>query len=197
VPLCAERLHDRIDDRLPALLALRTEAIRMTPNAPRVPLLLDKRRGGIKRITALRAEEVTNMPLGAARHDHLAFDRGLAALAARGKQLVEVKVAVEPQRLVEPVFGLETLHVGRCWVGGQELDVLSAQARAHPGYALGVLVVGLWVEGHAFEMLAAVVALETFGVEAQSCCGDDAAGDGERALGALDAGADTACWGPV
>jgi hypothetical protein len=46
-------------------------------------------------ITALRAEEVADMPFGTTRHYHFSFDGGLATLATGAEQLVEIQVAVE------------------------------------------------------------------------------------------------------
>jgi hypothetical protein len=142
----------------------------MAPYTPRIPLLLDKRRAAVKRVAALRAEEVTNVPLRTARDDDLSLDGCLAALAARREQLVEVEVAVEAQGLVMPVFSLELLHrfVGRMRV--QHGKVVAALACVDARYALGVLGGRLRVEGHAFEVLAAVVALEALRVEADTCC---------------------------
>lgn len=59
-----------------------------------------------------------------------------------------------------------------------------------------MFVGGFWIEGYAFEVLAALVAGEAFRVEARAGGGDDAAGDGEGTLGAEGAGADGG-WGPV
>lgn len=59
--------------------------------------------------------------------------------------------------------------------------------------AFGVFVVGFRVEGYAFQMFATVVALETFRMEASSCGGDDASGNGKGALGTE--GASTGCGG--
>jgi hypothetical protein len=63
-------------------------------------------------------------------------------------------------------------------------------ARADAGYTLGVLGGRLRVEGHAFEVLAAVVALKALWVKTDACGRDDAPGDGERTVFAEDAGAD-------
>jgi hypothetical protein len=53
-----------------------------------------------------------------------------------------------------------------------------------PVDAVQAVGLGLRVEGHAFETLAAVVAAEAFGVEAGTGRADDAACDGEGAVGA-------------
>jgi hypothetical protein len=150
MPLGPQCLDDRIRDRLPTLPALCTKAIRMTPDTPSIPLLLHKRRGRIKGITTLRAEEVTHMPLSATCHDDLALDGRLAALAAGREELVEVEVAVEAQAFVDAVLGFETLHVFVGRVGWEELDVIAALAGVNAGDAFEALVVGLGVEGYAF-----------------------------------------------
>jgi hypothetical protein len=67
---------------------------------------------------------------------------------------------------------------------------LARSASADPVHARGVLGAGFRVEGHALELLAALVAAEAFRVEAAPAGGYDAAGDGERAGCALGAGAD-------
>lgn len=89
----------------------------MAPHTPGIALLLHKRRRAIKRITALRTEEVSNVPLCSTRNHHLALNRRLARFTAGREKLVEVEMAEEPQRLVEPVFVLETLHILVCRVG--------------------------------------------------------------------------------
>ena len=143
MPLAPQRLHHHIRHRLPALAALGTVPISMAIATPRIAILLDERRAGIERVAALCAEKVACVPLGAASHDDLAFDGGLARLAARAEHLVKVQRAVEAQgglavcflRLVELVdgdvfwddaglAGCDTFHTSR------------------------VLRFGLWVEGH-------------------------------------------------
>ena len=111
MPLRVQRLDHRIGNRLPTLPALCTKPIRVAPHTPRIALLLHKWRRTIKWIAALRTEEMSNMPLCPARNDHLALNRRLARFTAGRKKLVKVKMAIEAQRLVEPVFLLEPLHV--------------------------------------------------------------------------------------
>jgi hypothetical protein len=122
----------------------------VTPDTPRIPLLLDKWRRRIKRITALRAKEVTHMPLSATSNNDLALNGRLAALAPRREEFVEVEMAVEAHALVHAVLGFEALHVFVCWVRRKELDVFAALARVDAGHALEALVVGLGVEGYGF-----------------------------------------------
>jgi hypothetical protein len=90
------------------------------------------------------------MPLGPTRHHNLAFNRRLAALAARRKQFVEVEVAEEAHVFVEAVFLLQAHHVVVRGMRGEELDVFAALAGADAGDAFGVLVCGFRVEGYAF-----------------------------------------------
>ena len=51
-------------------------------------------------VAAFRAKEMPNMILPTRRHNHLAFNRCLAASAPRAKELVEVEVAIESQSFV-------------------------------------------------------------------------------------------------
>jgi hypothetical protein len=150
MPLRSQSLNYRIRNRLPALPTLGTEAVRMAPHTPSIPLLLDKWRRRIKWITALSAEEMSNMPLGATSHDNLALDRRLAALAAGREELVEVEMAVEAHSFVEPVFSFETLHILVRGVGLKELDVITALASMNATDALSTLVIRFRVEGYTF-----------------------------------------------
>jgi hypothetical protein len=165
MPLAAQRLDNNIRHRLPALPTLGAVAVRVAVAAPRIPILLHKRRASIEGITALRAEEVAGVPLGATSHDDLAFDGGLARLAARAEHFVEIQRAVEAQgglavnflRLVEfihgDVFGEDAVLAG--------CDALEA-AR--------VLRFGLRVEGDVLEIGVAFVAVEAGGVQALAGC---------------------------
>ena len=104
MPLRAQRFNHRIRNRFAAPFTLRAIAISMTIDAPRVPVLFDKRRGGIERVAALCAKEVARVPFSAARDYDFALDRRFAGLAARGETLVEIEVAVEPRRFVDAVL---------------------------------------------------------------------------------------------
>lgn len=95
MPLGTQRLDHGIRHRLPTAFALCTVAMGMAVDAPCVPILLYKRRARIKRIAALGAEKVACVPFSATGDDDFAFNRRLAALAARGEEFVEIKVAVE------------------------------------------------------------------------------------------------------
>lgn len=76
----------------------------MAVDTPRIPIFLDKRGTGIKRITTLRAEKVSGMPLGAARDDDLALDGRFARFAAWAEAFVEIEVAVETRALIKPIL---------------------------------------------------------------------------------------------
>lgn len=144
----------------------------------RIPITLDKRRSRIKRIAALCAEEMSNMPLRAGRNDDLTFNWRLAGAAPGGEELMEVKVAVETQGIVGRVSGVG-VNTGLFQTGD-------------------ALRVGFWVERDAFERGIAVVAVEALGVEASfrgavlrtTGC-NDATGDWEGTARAGD------CWDGV
>lgn len=170
MPLGAQRLDNRIRDWLPALLTLRAEPMRMAIHTPRIPFLLNEWRTRIKRIAALRTEEVSCVPLGAARDNDLALDRRLARFTPWGEEFVEIEVAEEAWGWVGTVFVLKALHVVWCGVRGEVGDVFAALAGVNAGGAFGVLVLRLGVEGDAFEVLAALVAGKAFRVEARSAC---------------------------
>jgi hypothetical protein len=138
----------------------------MTSYTPCISVFLHKRRRAIKGITALRAKEMPDVPLRATRDHDLALYRCFTRLAPRREEFVEIKMAVESHGFVSTVFLLETHHVFGGWAGGQELDVLTALAGLNSRYAGSVFVRGLRVEGYAFEVLTAVMALETLGMEA-------------------------------
>lgn len=95
MPLAPQRLDNNIRHGLATLPALGAVAVRVAVAAPSVAVLFDKRRAGVKGVAALRAEEVARVPLGAARHDDLAFDRRLAGFTAWAEHFVEVQRAVE------------------------------------------------------------------------------------------------------
>ena len=98
MPLAPQRLHHHIRHRLPAFAALRTVPVSMAIATPRIAILLDERRAGIKWIAALRTEEMAGMPFGATCNDDFALDRRLARFATRAEHLVEVECAVEAER---------------------------------------------------------------------------------------------------
>ncbi|KAL9062251.1 MAG: hypothetical protein Q9157_009089, partial [Trypethelium eluteriae] len=166
----------------------------MAPDTPSIPIALHKRHLRIERVATLRAEEMANMPLRAARDHDLALDGRMAALAARAEHLMEVQVAVEPQRHAPstiPHAKVPILHLRR-----PLLNHLARLPSRNPVQSRRPRAVGLGVEGDAFEALAAMVAREAFRVEALGGGGDDAACDGEGALCALGLGA-AGGWGPV
>jgi hypothetical protein len=148
----------------------------MTTHTPSITILLHKRRRTIERISALRAEEVSHVPLRATRDNHLAFNRCFATLAARAEELVEVEVAVKSQRFVAvchlELEGLICTHIVGPW------DASSKSPRSYALDVFGSLLLWFGIEGDEFEVGVAFVADEAFWVEAFACCTEDAAGDG-------------------
>lgn len=196
MPLRAQRLNDCVRDRLATALALRAVSIDVAVDAPRIPIFLHKGRATVERITALRTEEMTRMPLRTTRHHDLPLNGRLATLTPRAEALMEVQMAVESRTLIDSVLLLEPCHSLRGVPARQERNVLAALAGTDAFAPRGVLCGWLRVEGDAFELLATLVAAETFGVEAASAGADDATRDGECAVRALRAGAD-GCWSPM
>lgn len=98
MPLAPQCLHHHIRHWLPTLAALGTVPVSVAIATPRIPILLDERCAGIKRITTLRTEEMAGVPLSATSNNDFAFDRRLARLAARAEHFVEVECAVEAHR---------------------------------------------------------------------------------------------------
>jgi len=196
MPLRAQRLDNRIRNRLTTALTLRRVPIRMTIDTPRMPILLHKRRVRIERITTLRTEEMPRVPFSATSHHNLPLNRGLTTLTPRAEALMEIQMAIESRTLIRAILLLELLHSLWGVPAGQTRDILAALAGADAVAACGVLCAGFGVEGNAFELLAALVAAEAFGVETAAAGADDAAADGKRAVCALRAGAN-GCWGPV
>ena len=166
MPLRPKRLDNGIGNRFSTPLTLRTVAMRMAIHAPSVSIFLHKRGCGIKRITALSAEEMTSMPFRAASDDDLAFDWRFATFATRGEELMEVEVAVEAWRFINAIIILETRHVVCGGVGGEIRDVGAGKTGADAVDAFGVFVRRFRVEGYAFEVLSTLVAGEAFGMEA-------------------------------
>jgi hypothetical protein len=150
MPLRTQCLYHRVRNRLSTLSTFGAEAVGMASHTPSVPLLLDKRRRRVKRITALSAKEVSNVPLGATSYHDLTLDRRLTAFASGREELVEVEMAIETHALVKTVLTFQTLHVLICGVGGQEFDVFTALASVDAGDAFSTLVVRFRIEGYAF-----------------------------------------------
>lgn len=107
MPLAAKRFNVLTNDSLPALTTLRRTplgALRLAADTPRIAVLFDMRLALAERLTTLGAEEVADVPVGAQCHHVLAHDGSFAMFAARGEELVPIKVTVETQALVA-VFG--------------------------------------------------------------------------------------------
>jgi hypothetical protein len=170
MPLRSQRLHNRVRDGFATALALGTIPMCMAIYTPSIPILFHKRSRGIKWITALSAEEMSGMPFCTASNDDFTFNGCLAALAARGEELVEVEVAVEAWGFVGTVIVLEARHVVCCGVRGEVGYVSAGETGADAVHTFGMFVGGFWVKGYAFEMLAALVAGEAFRVEARTGC---------------------------
>jgi hypothetical protein len=175
VPIITQSFHNGIRYRFLALSALRAIAIGMAAHTPCIPILLNKWCCAIKWIATLSAEEVPSMPFGTACHNDFAFNRSLAALASWTKQLVEVKVAVEPKAgvtichfKVECFFGRSTNWYGHCHSCLSSLDSLESFRTP-----------GLWfrVECNKLQVGVTLVADEALGMEALTCCTEYAAGN--------------------
>ena len=86
----------------PALWAV---PIGVTGYTPSIAVFLDKRCFTVEWIATLCAEEMSRVPFCTASDNDLAFNRGLAALAPRREQLMEIKMAKESQASIA-VFDL-------------------------------------------------------------------------------------------
>jgi hypothetical protein len=139
---------------------------------PRISILLDERRTGIKWIAALRTEEVASVPFGATSNNDFAFDRSLARLAARAEHFVEVESAVEAHRgLAVGLFGfVEFLVRDVVW------DVASV-AGCDTLQACNAFGVGFGVESDVLEVCVALVAVEAGRVKALASCRENTTGD--------------------
>jgi hypothetical protein len=51
------------------------------------------------------------MPLRSTSNDNLTLNRRFARLAARGEELVEIKMAVKPPRFISPVIMFQPCHI--------------------------------------------------------------------------------------
>jgi hypothetical protein len=74
VPFRPQRFDHSVRNRLATTFAFGAVAVGVAVDTPRIPIFLDKRGIGIKRITTLGAEKVSGMPLRAARDDDFALD---------------------------------------------------------------------------------------------------------------------------
>lgn len=100
-------------------------------------------------ITTLRAKEMSNMPLGATSDDDLALNGRLTALTPRTKELMEVQMAIESQRVVVVI-----VHA----MAVRGFDLLARQTRLDTLQPRFARLRRLGVEGDALETFAAVVA---------------------------------------
>lgn len=165
MPLTPQRFDNHIRNRLAALPALRTIAVRVAITAPSVAILLDKRRARIERVAALCTEEVASMPLRATSDDDLALNGRLARFATRTEELVEVERAVKPQRRLPVAFfsfvqhiHAEVLRDAAGLAGCDSLETLRTF-----GFRLGV-------KRDVLEVRVTLVAVETGRMEALACC---------------------------
>lgn len=178
VPLATEGFDDCFGNRPPTLFAPSGITLRIAADAPRMSVLLHELALGSERVTTLGAEEVARVPGAATRHDDFSLDGGFAALASRRKELMEVKMAVEAD--ASAVAGERGLFDAGLFE------------------AFGPVLFGLRVEADVLERCFAVVAAETFGVEAEGSSGyytafdrvpaEVAAGTGTSSCGGVDGG---------
>jgi hypothetical protein len=139
----------------------------MTRDTVCVVVALNERGTAVEWVTTLGAEEVADMPFRSSCNNDLTLDRCFAGTAAGRKELVEVQVAVEAERIIG--------CFGRC------------EFEAHALQACEAFLVGFRVERDAFEWRGAVVTCKAFRVEAGFKAslagtggGDDSARYGER-----------------
>lgn len=117
----------------------------MTANTPGISILFDKWHARIEGIATLSTEKVPDVPLSTASDNDFAFDRRLAGLATRAEQLVKIEMTIETQ--------------GRICV----LTVCIFQTSTS-------LFVRLGIECDQLQIRVALVAHETSGVKAFTCC---------------------------
>jgi len=151
----------------------------MAPHTPRIPILLDERRLRIKRIAALRTEEMAHMPTTTTSEHDFSLNGCLAASTARREEFVVVQMTIEAEGGVTVVEG------GFAGFFFRDVGVAGRSAGFDACEADGAGSVGLRVEGHAFEGCGAVMAGEAVGVETLGRGAYDAAFDWESAGGAL------------
>lgn len=96
MPLASKRNSILANNRQSTLLTLRRLAfrtLRLALQTPRIAILLNMRHALLKRIAALRAEEMPIVPILPQRHEVLAHDGRLAVLALRRVGFVEIEMA--------------------------------------------------------------------------------------------------------
>ena len=100
MPLGPQCFHPTIDDKLLTPLTPLRGSLPMTSHTPRIPFFFHKGILGSKRVTAFGAEEMSNVPFAATSDHHFSLDGCFAATASRGKELMEIEVAIEAKRFV-------------------------------------------------------------------------------------------------
>jgi len=132
-----------------------------------VVVALNERSSAVEWVTTLGTEEMADMPFRSSCNNDLALDRCFAGTAARRKELMKIKVAVEAERIV-----------GR--FGRRRIEAHALQARQ-------AFLVGLRVERDTFKWRGAVVTCKAFRVKASFKAsragtggGDNSARYGER-----------------
>lgn len=128
--------------------------------------------GKYTHIAALRAEEMSHVPLGSTRNNNFPLDRRLTALTPRTEELMIIQVAIKPQPLIA-ILLRRARYI-----------IVPRHAITDAVHAVQAMAFRLGVESHALKALAAMVAAEAFWVEAYACGGDDAACDREGACAA-------------
>lgn len=129
MPLPTHSLDILTNDWQSALQALRRPSLstlRLAPQTPRIPILLNMAHALLERIPALRAEEVPEVPVRAQRDGMRADDGGCAVLASRREVLVPVQMAeVAESRIAVLSCGL-AFDFWEDFAAGAEMDALEA-----------------------------------------------------------------------
>ena len=129
MPLTTHCLNVLTDDSRPAFYALRRSAfcpLGLTFDAPSVPILLNVRHAVFKGITAFCAEEMPVVPVRAEGYNVFLQDWCLAVLASWSKQLVPVKMAVEPKSLITVLTHGHSRSLLEDLAGSTTIDAIEA-----------------------------------------------------------------------
>jgi hypothetical protein len=178
MPLCPKSLDNRIRDWLSTFLALCAITMCMAIDTPSITVLLHEWSARVKRITALRAEEVSRMPLSTTCHNDLTFNGCLARLAAGREHLVEVEMTEETLRLISAIFMFQACHVVWGGMRREEGNVFTPLASLDARDTFCELVVWLGIESNTFKVLSTLVADKTLGMEAIAGCRNNATCNG-------------------